>query len=136
MKRWILAAASVLLPLAATPAWADMQVHVLADHIRVVDTKSGEAAKAEGNVTITIPGEVRIRAPKAQLIKGADGKLAKAVFPGWVEITDIKPGPKGGTWKAERNQGGFYDFKTRAFTELNPQGVFEFEAKPSKGQAK
>lgn len=107
---------------------AATRIRVSADSMRMVETNHGEAARAEGHVTIEIPGQVRIQAPKAQLIKGTDGKIAKAVFPGWVRVEDLTPN-KQGTWKTEHNNGGFYDFKTGAFTEVNPRGTYEFEVR-------
>lgn len=102
-----------------------VRVQVRADALRVLNTQRGETARADGHVTITIPGEVRIEAPSAQLFKGSDGQLAAAVFPGWVRVTDLKPAPEG-RWKSEHNRGGRYDFHTRRFTEIAPDGVFEF----------
>jgi hypothetical protein len=114
---------------------AATRIRVSADSMRMVNTDHGEAAKAEGNVTIEIPGQVRIHAPKAQLLKGPDGKVSRAVFPGWVRVEDLDPKKKG-TWKEDHNNGGYYDFKTGNFTETNPRGVYEFEVRPPAGGAK
>jgi lipopolysaccharide export system protein LptA len=120
---------------AAQASEAATRVKVSADSLRMVQTDQGEAARAEGNVTIEIPGQVRIHAPKAQLIKGPDGKMARAVFPGWVRVEDLTPNKKG-TWKTEHNNGGYYDFKTGGFTEVNPRGTYEFEVREPAGGAK
>jgi hypothetical protein len=117
------------------PAEATTRIKVSADSMRMVNTEHGEAAKAEGNVTIEIPGQVRIKAPKAQLLKGPDGKLSRAVFPGWVKIEDLQPA-KNGTWKEEHNSGGYYDFKAGTFTEDHPKGTWEFEVREPSGGAK
>lgn len=116
----------------ASAADAATRVRVSADKMRMVNTAHGEAAKAEGHVTIEVIGEVRILAPVAQLVKGADGKLERAIFPGSVKIVDLRP-DKQGTWNSEHNTGGFYDFRTGSFTENNPKGVFEFEPRPTGG---
>jgi hypothetical protein len=115
---------------------ASTKVKVSADSMRMVQTSQGEAAKAEGNVTIEIPGQVRIHAPKAQLLKGPDGKLSRVVFPTWVRVEDLQADKKKGTWKTEHNNGGYYDFKTGSFTEVNPKGVYEFEVREPAGGAK
>ena len=113
----------------ASTAEAATRIRVSADKMRMVDTEHGEAAKAEGRVTIEVVGQVRIHAPVAQLVKGKDGKLDRAVFPGSVKIVDLSPN-KQGTWNSEHNNGGYYDFRTGSFTELNPKGVYEFEVRP------
>ena len=127
-----LAMAIALVTGVATAADAGTRVRVSADTMRMVNTEHGEAAKAEGHVTIEVLGEVRIKAPVAQLVKGKDGKLDRAVFPGSVEIEDLRK-DKEGTWKSEHNTGGYYDFRTGSFTELNPKGVYEFEPRPTGG---
>lgn len=140
MKQFLaLSMALALVAGLAQASEAATRMRVSADSLRMVQTDHGEAARAEGHVTIEIPGQVRIQAPKAQLIKGADGKIAKAIFPGWVRVEDLTPNKKG-TWKTEHNNGGFYDFKSGSFTEVNPRGTYEFEvrdpAKPPVGGAK
>jgi hypothetical protein len=119
---------------AAQASEAATRVRVAADKMRMVNTANGEAAKAEGHVTIEVVGEVRIHAPVAQLVKGKDGKLDRAVFPGSVRIEDLRKDKKG-TWKSEHNNGGYYDFRNGSFTEINPKVVFEFEPRPAGGAA-
>lgn len=108
----------------AAPAEAAMRVKVLADSMRAVNTPQGETAKADGNVTIEVVGEVRIRTASAQLIKGADGKLERVVFPGEVKIENLRP--DSGDWKSTENKGGFYDLRTMTYTELATDGYYEF----------
>ena len=132
----MLALGAAVLTAAPHPAEAATRIKVSADSLRMVNTEHGEAAKAEGNVTIEIPGQVRIHAPKAQLLKGADGKLSRVIFPSWVRVEDVQADKKKGTWKTEHNNGGYYVFKTGAFTEVNPKGVYEFEVHEPAGGAK
>lgn len=136
-NRWILATGiAVALTAITTVAPADAankRVKVSADQMRMVKTPSGEAARAVGNVTIEIPGEVRIKCPQAQLIKGPDGKLDRVVFPGWVKIEDLRPDSEG-EWKTEGNSGGYYDVRSGTYNEINPTGTYEFE--PKAGGAK
>lgn len=137
MKKHLLALSMALVLGAgwASAADAATRVRVSADKMRMVNTEHGEAAKAEGHVTIEIIGEVRIHAPVAQLVKGKDGKLDRAIFPGSVKIVDLRP-DKEGTWNSEHNTGGYYDFRTGSFTEKNPKGVYEFEVRPPTGGAR
>ena len=58
-----LALGAALLTAAPHAAEAATRIKVSADSLRMVNTEHGEAAKAEGNVTIEIPGQVRIHAP-------------------------------------------------------------------------
>lgn len=106
------------------PAEAGTRVKVSADRMRAVNTPQGEAAKAEGNVTIEIPGQLRIKTPVAQLLKGKDGKLERVVFPGEVKMENLKPSADG-QWKSVENRGGYYDLRTGVYTELSPDGYFE-----------
>lgn len=115
-------AAAALIAVAA-PAHAGTKVKVTADQMRLVD-ETGEAARAEGRVTIEVPGEVRIEAPVAKLFKGSDGQLERVEFPGWVRVTDLRPSEEG-QWRSESNSGGVYDFRTGHYTEFNPTGAFE-----------
>ena len=129
MKKHLLALSMALALGAGLASAADAatRVRVSADKMRMVNTEHGEAAKAEG--------PVRIHAPVAQLVKGKDGKLDRAIFPGSVKIVDLRP-DKEGTWNSEHNTGGYYDFRTGSFTESNPTGVYEFEVRPPTGGAK
>lgn len=120
----ILTAAALIAGFAAAPAAAGTKVKVTADQMRLAD-RPGEAARAEGRVTIEVPGEVRIEAPVAKLYKGGDGQLERVEFPGWVRVTDLRPSEEG-RWQSESNSGGVYDFRTGQYTEFNPQGAFEF----------
>lgn len=124
LKAYMLAATAAVAVAIAGPAAAATKVKVSADQMRMAD-RPGEAARAEGRVTIEVPGEVRIEAPVAKLYQGADGQLDKVVFPGWVRVTDLSPSEEG-AWKSESNSGGEYDFRTGAYTEFSPKGAFEF----------
>lgn len=119
-----LAAAMLITAFLSPPAVAGTKVRVSADQVRMVDG-SGEAARAEGRVTIEVVGEVRIEAPVAKLFKGGDGEFERVEFPGWVRVTDLRPSEEG-RWQSESNSGGVYDFRTGLYTEFNPKGAFEF----------
>lgn len=133
MNRWLALGVALAVLVGVQPAEAaGKKIKVSADQMRMVKTASGEAARAVGNVTIEIPGEVRIKCPQAQLIKGGDGKIERVVFPEWVRIEDLRPDAEG-EWKTESNTGGYYDMRSGTYNELNPKGVYEFE--PNAGGA-
>lgn len=133
MNRWMMGGLALAFLVGVQPAEAaGTKIKVSADQMRMVKTPSGEAARAVGNVTIEIPGEVRIKCPQAQLIKGGDGKVERVVFPGWVRIEDLRPDAQG-EWKTESNTGGYYDLRSGTYNELNPKGTFEFD--PNTGGA-